>query len=306
MSTQSIISTEILNQINELLFDGAKIEKITSDAELANSVALKETAKRVRLDTEIEKEKVVTPLMDVYVTARDEYSDKIKALKELEKNIANKGGDYQADKQKKIDAENERLRIEEQKRIECLLKIEQDRIAEEESLRKEANDKLDSVDLMKSEVVRLTELGLAKKELYMSETDNVKRQTLLLEMNSLRESVNELGAKITALTSEATTAHEVADIAIDEAVQAAQQVYEALPVQQVQMTGPKVKEKYSAVVTDFRAALKYLVDNGEWAYLEGTVKFREVVQSACDKMASSLQKNYKVTGSQWKVENLLR
>jgi flagellar basal body rod protein FlgB len=97
------------------------------------------------------------------------------------------------------------------------------------------------------------------------------------------------------------TATECANIAIQEACKIEEQIHEveAVPVATVfKPAGLSVKTKLVARVSDYRQAMKWLVDNNEWGYLEGSA-FRGLVDSAVKKIAdrASDKESFKVAGA---------
>lgn len=137
MEHNQLIPAELAGWINELL-SGARIEKISSDTELAASVELLKKTKQTLADLKKDKDAKVTPLFAEYKAALAVYTEKIEALESMAKNIGNKGAEYQLELQRAAEAERRRREAEAEAERKRLADIENKRLEEEEALRKAA------------------------------------------------------------------------------------------------------------------------------------------------------------------------
>jgi predicted phage tail protein len=252
----SLISADLLKQVNELL-SGARIEKIESDDQLTASVNLLKQVKRTAADLESERTGRVKPLNDRVKEINDEYKSKGTALSGLAGNLSNKGAEYQHEQQRKADEARLKAEREAEAERRRLADMESKRLEEEERLRNEAIVKQAAADAATNET----------------------------EKAALRE--------------EANTAAAVADIAMAEAVEAAQAVelVEVAPVvvTTIKPSGFKPSYKYSAKISNFRAAMTWIVTAGEWSHIENEA-FKKIVQSAIDKVAAYQKDAFVVPG----------
>lgn len=298
---KSIISTDLLKQVEELI-SGASIVKIENDLQLESIVSLGKQVKAVRIETEKQGKANVDPLYKTYKEAQSFVSGKVEALKAVEKNIADVTGTYQNEKQETARKEQERLIDEARQKQIALADTQNSRIAEEEALREEAAAKLVDADALLVEMDKIKEEAESKKEKSsIPSITEAERIVLLREVDSLRRTYAALQTKRNALIAEYNTTSAVADIAIEEAKQIQVAITETTPEVVAPVYNPQglsIKKKLVASVTDYRAALKWLVDNNMFAYLDSAA-LRGVVSTACNKFAASCNSkaDFKITGA---------
>lgn len=162
--------------------------------------------------------------------------------------------------------------------------IEQRRIAEEEERKK--------IEAARSEQKRLAEIESKRLE----EEERLRQEALAKQAAAEAEADPE---KKAALVEQANTAAAVADVAAQEAIQAAQAITE-VTVERVETKIPmhrgfKAKIEYKAKVNDYRKALKGFVDTGEYGYLEGEA-FKKLIDAACNKIAKNKAEKFEWPG----------
>lgn len=297
----NIISTDLLKQVEELI-SGASIVKIENDLQLESIVSLGKQVKAVRIETEKQGKANVDPLYKTYKEAQSFVSGKVESLKAVEKNIADVTGTYQNEKQEAARKEQERLIDEARQKQIALADTQNTRIAEEEALREEAAAKLVDADALLVEMDKIKEEAESKKEKSsVPSITEAERIVLLREVDSLRRTYAALQTKRNALIAEYNTTSAVADIAIEEAKQIEIAIAETTPEVVAPVYNPQglsIKKKLVASVTDYRAALKWLVDNNMFTYLDSAA-LRGVVSTACNKFAASCNSkaDFKITGA---------
>jgi len=314
MENTNIIPANLLKDVNDLI-SGAKITVIENDTQCDNIVALGKSAKGVRIELEKQGKANVEPLYKAYKEAQSFVADKVDALKAVEKNISDVTGKYQFEKQERARKEQLRLIEEARQKQIALADAQNARIADEEALREEALSKLADADALLAEMEKVKADADAKKLLIaeMGNTttiDMVKQGAEMLiiqrEVESLRRSYASMQAKRNALIAESNTANTVADIAIEEAkeietaiINTASEV--AAPAYST--PGLSLKKKLAATITDYRAVLKWIVDNGEWGLIEGAA-FRSMVDAGAKKYCANLadKSAFKMAGAICKEE----
>lgn len=300
----TIISKDLMD-LTETLIRGARITKIDNDLQLENIVAMGRQIKTVRLEIEKQGEAGVKPLYKVYKDAQSLVSEKVDALKALEKNISNVTGQYQFEKQEAARKEQERL-IEEARQKQIALANEQNkRIEEEEALRAEAAEKMSDAESILAEMESLLAQINDRRKSYATEAERLIAER---ETASLKKTFNTLQAKRNALIAESNTANEVADIAIKEAAVIETQIQEVVPDVVVPIYNPKglsTKRKLVATVTDYRAVIKWIVDNKEYGLIEGAA-FKSLIEAAAKKYAGNIadKSSFKMDGAVCKEETL--
>lgn len=311
---KTIIPANLLKDVNDLL-SGAKIVKIENDVQCDNIVALGKTAKALRIETEKTGKVNIDPLYKTYKDAQSFVADKVDALKAIEKNVADVTGKYQFDKQEFARKEQLRLIEEARQKQIALADAQNARIADEEALREEALAKLADADALLAELEKIQIEAAAKKEsmLNLSNTtshDVVAQGAELLvmqrEVESLRRSYAAMQAKRNALIAESNTANTVADIAIEEAKEIETAIINTAPevaAPAYSTPGLSLKKKLAATITDYRAVLKWIVDNGEWGLIEGAA-FRSMVDAGAKKYCANLadKSAFKMAGAICKEE----
>jgi len=311
---REIIPANLLKDVNDLLA-GAKITAIENDIQCDNIVALGKGAKNVRIELEKQGKVNVEPLYKAYKDAQSFVADKVDALKAVEKNISDVAGKYQFEKQER--ARKEQLRfIEEAKQKQITLADAQNaRIADEEALREEALAKLADADALLAEMKKI-KADADNKKAFIAEMGNTTTLDMVAqgaemiviqrEIESLRRSYAVMQAKRNALIAESNTANMVADIAIEEAKEIETAIIEIVPdvaAPAYSTPGLSLKKKLAATITDYRAVLKWIIDNGEWGLIEGAA-FRSMVDSAAKKYCSNLADKgaFKMAGAICKEE----
>jgi hypothetical protein len=173
--------------------------------------------------------------------------------------------------------------------------------------------KVDAIKSVESNIAKVASAYQVKKEREAREAREKaerdaaekRRELALLEEQRIAEEEalrKEAEEKYSAgKIEEGNIANDCANIAIREAQQIEQQIHEveAVPVAQVfRPKGFSAKMKLVATVNDYRVAMKYLVDNNEWGYLEGSA-FRNLVDSAVKKIADRAENkdSFKVAGA---------
>lgn len=305
---KTIIPAVLLRDANDLI-SGARITVIENDTQCDNIVALGKSAKSVRIELEKQGKANVDPLYKAYKEAQSFVADKVEALKRVEKNISDVTGKYQFEKQERARKEQLRL-IEEAKQKQIALADAQNaRIADEEALREEALSKLADADALFAEMEKIKADAESKKNqlsLINTSEESAERIVLVREIESLRRSYAAIQAKRNALIAESNTANTVADIAIAEAKEIETAIINTAPevaAPAYSTPGLSLKKKLAATITDYRAVLKWIVDNGEWGLIEGAA-FRSMVDAGAKKYCSNLadKSAFKMAGAICKEE----
>ena len=182
---------------------------------------------------------------------------------------------------------------------------------------KEARDyvstKVEALKAVESNIAKVAGVYQIKKEREAREArekaereaEEKRRELALLEQKRIEEEEalrKEAEEKYNAgKIEEGNVANDCANIAVQEAQQIEQQIQEveAVPVPTVyRPKGFSAKMKLVATVNDYRMAMKYLVDNSEWGYLEGSA-FRNLVDAAVKKIADRAENKdaFKVAGA---------
>jgi len=307
MENTNIIPANLLKDVNDLI-SGAKITVIENDTQCDNIVALGKSAKGVRIELEKQGKANVEPLYKAYKEAQSFVADKVDALKAVEKNISDVTGKYQFEKQERARKEQLRLIEEARQKQIALADAQNARIADEEALREEALSKLADADALLAEMEKIKTEADTKKSA-LSGTDMMSQAQALIiqrEIESLRRSYAAMQAKRNALIAEFNTANTVADIAIEEAKEIETAIINTAPevaAPAYSTPGLSLKKKLTATITDYRAVLKWVIDNGEWGLIEGAA-FRSMVDSAAKKYCSNLadKSAFKMNGAICKEE----
>lgn len=244
--SKELISANLLAQVNDLITGGARIESVTNEEQFQNSVGLLRIVKRTASDLESERKKAVDPLNARVKEINSTFKEKSEALDSLARNLQNVGGAYQLELQR--EADRKRKEAEEKAALERrkLAEEENKRLEEEEAKRRAAAAAIEAAE---------------------KENDAAKRAELIAHANQAND---EADAALKAATTAA--------VAVD-----------AVKVQNIadapKRRGFSAKIVHSANVTDVRAALKAIVDGGEWGYIESAA-LTKCVESACNKIAT--------------------
>jgi DNA repair exonuclease SbcCD ATPase subunit len=297
-----LISAILIKQVEELL-NGGRLEKISNNEELENSVKLLSQCKKVRKDFEVEGEKLVAPKREAYQTVQKAVKEKVDALKSLEDNLGNKGAEFQK-------LERERLAKEQKDRDEKaaaerkrLAAIEDAKIAEEEELRAKSDEKLASVDEISAKLETYERKKSEIAAILVEETDPEKKVTLLKKNLSLNKTIAKLVERKNALLKQSNDLVEQANTNLEEAKKLEEQIHDisAAPPPTVQTKvatplGFKGKTEYSAEVTDHWEALKALVTMEATAYLMSAA-LKKCIESAANAMAKDNEMKFVLPGA---------
>jgi len=300
----------------EAFIKGGKVTKINNAQEEANITAMGKSVRAVRIEFEKKGEDYVSPFRDKYKEVLDFVNTRVKALKDIELNISQVTGARIVELREIARLEQIELdKARKQKQIE-LADAQNARIADEEALREEALAKLADADALFAEMNNIIGEVDAKKNILASLNDTecsdmVKHGADILiiqkEIASLRSLYSKVSAKRNALIAESNTANTVADIAIEEAKEievVIQKTAEPAYIPPIQLSdGLTGKTKLVATIKDYRAVLKWIIDNGEWGLIEGAA-FRSMVDSAAKKYCSNLADKgaFKMNGAICKEE----
>jgi hypothetical protein len=253
------ISTALMAHIKPLLSPTAFIERVNDDAQFGNAVNLSKVTKQCLDELDKEDGAVCDPMYKAWKDAKEVYKPARVSLTAFYKNLNNVTAEYQLRKREEAE-KAERLEREKREADAKRLADEADaKIREEEALRREAEKQVAAAAL---------------------ETDPDKK-------SEIEQSANAAAAKAELAIQEAMAKSQAAL-----EVQAAPVFRPAAPA----ATGFTATYKFTARITDEKAALKWLLEKGEWGFLKGAA-LTKLIQAACDKTAKLKESEFKMDGA---------